>query len=204
MSYKLYYFESRGRAEPSRIILACAGVKYEDVRYTKEQWAEFKPKTPFGSMPVWEEDGKMLAGSTVIARYLGEKYGLAGGNAWENAQVANIVDFISDFGREISKVFFEKDEEKKKELLKNFKSEVAPKFLGKLNELANNDSSFLWGNKPTWADFILFAILEPRGFCNALGREDLSSYPALEKFVSTISALPNIVKWIKERPDSTL
>lgn len=31
-SYKLYYFNGRGRAEISRLILAAAGVKYEDVR----------------------------------------------------------------------------------------------------------------------------------------------------------------------------
>ena len=44
MSYKLYYFNSRGRAEVIRIILAQAGVKYDDVRFEAEQWAkEYKP-----------------------------------------------------------------------------------------------------------------------------------------------------------------
>jgi glutathione S-transferase len=31
-NYKLYYFNGRGRAEISRLILAAAGVKYEDIR----------------------------------------------------------------------------------------------------------------------------------------------------------------------------
>ena len=38
MSYKLYYFDARGRGEPIRIILAQAGVKYEDIRFSKEDW----------------------------------------------------------------------------------------------------------------------------------------------------------------------
>jgi len=37
-SYKLYYFNVRGSAEPSRIIFAEAGVKYEDIRFEIEQW----------------------------------------------------------------------------------------------------------------------------------------------------------------------
>ena len=41
-TYKLYYFDSRAAAEPIRIIFAQAGVKYEDIRYTHEQWPNEK------------------------------------------------------------------------------------------------------------------------------------------------------------------
>ena len=37
-TYKLYYFDARGRGEVIRIMLAQAGVKYEDIRYGKEDW----------------------------------------------------------------------------------------------------------------------------------------------------------------------
>jgi len=43
MSYKLTYFNGRGRAELCRLIFAQAGVQYEDVRIERGQWLELKP-----------------------------------------------------------------------------------------------------------------------------------------------------------------
>jgi len=43
MSYKLTYFNGRGRAELSRLIFAAAGVQYEDVRIERADWAKMKP-----------------------------------------------------------------------------------------------------------------------------------------------------------------
>ena len=40
---KLIYFDARGRAELSRLILAQAGQEYEDVRVKKEEWPSMKP-----------------------------------------------------------------------------------------------------------------------------------------------------------------
>lgn len=40
VNYKLHYFNGRGRAEISRLILAAAGVNYEDVRI--EDWPNAK------------------------------------------------------------------------------------------------------------------------------------------------------------------
>jgi len=43
MSYKLYYFNGRGRAELSRLIFAQAGVQYEDARVEQADWPKLKP-----------------------------------------------------------------------------------------------------------------------------------------------------------------
>ena len=41
--YKLIYFNSRGRAEPVRMLFAHCGVEYEDKRVTTDEWKEMKP-----------------------------------------------------------------------------------------------------------------------------------------------------------------
>ena len=40
--YKLYYFNSRGRAEICRLAFAAAKIEYEDIRFNREEWAKVK------------------------------------------------------------------------------------------------------------------------------------------------------------------
>ena len=40
---KLIYFNLKGRAELARLILAQAGVEYEDCRINKAEWQSLKP-----------------------------------------------------------------------------------------------------------------------------------------------------------------
>ena len=54
---------------------------------------ELKPKTPFGTVPILEVDGKTLGGSIPIAVFLAQRHGLAGANDFENAEIAGIMDF---------------------------------------------------------------------------------------------------------------
>ena len=44
-SYKLHYFDARGYGEMIRLVFAEAGVEYEDVRYSREEWPKHKPGT---------------------------------------------------------------------------------------------------------------------------------------------------------------
>ena len=44
---KLIYFNGRGRGEPARLILAQAGVEYDDERIEFEDWPALKPSKMF-------------------------------------------------------------------------------------------------------------------------------------------------------------
>merc|ERR1712098_756442 len=63
---KLTYFNLRARGEPSRLLLAYGGIKYEDERIAPpwdadSTWSTLKPTTPFGQLPVLKWDGVELS-----------------------------------------------------------------------------------------------------------------------------------------------
>ncbi len=144
-------------------------------------------------MPVLEVDGKMLGGSGSIQRYLAEKFGLAGSNDFENAEIDSIIDAIGDLAQELRKLNSEKDEAKKAEM----KTETFPKFFGIFEKLiSNNASGWIYGSKVTYADFALYNVM---GWVQT-GAAD--SFPAIKKNMEAVETLPNIAKWLKERPES--
>lgn len=57
-TYKLYYFNGRGRAELARLIFAQSGQAYEDIRIEGAQWPTRQSEMPLGEMPVLEYNGK--------------------------------------------------------------------------------------------------------------------------------------------------
>ena len=198
-TYKLTYFNSRGRAEINRFIFAQAGVDYEDNRVAGEDWVKFKPTTPYGSLPVLEVDGKMLAGSGVIARFLAERFGLAGSNDFENAEIASIIDTGGDLAQKMLAAFFEKDETKKAELQKEMSEVVCPKFLGIFENLINVNGTpegWVYGSKVTYADFVLYNMFEHLKSIPNL----FDKYPGIQKNMESVAKLPNIAKWISVRP----
>ncbi len=121
-TYKLYYFNGRGRGEVSRLILAAAGQKYEDIRYERDQWPAHKVEMPLGQIPVLEYDGVKIPQSLTIARFLAKQVQLAGKDNFEQAKVDAVVDTANDALAIYLSTFEERDEMKKKELIKkNFR-----------------------------------------------------------------------------------
>lgn len=200
-SYKLIYFNMKGRAELIRFIFAQAGVKYEDERIISEQWPELKQKMPFGVVPVVVENGKQLSGSTTIARYLGEKFGLAGANEFENAEIASIADTINDIGEEVVGVHFEKDEERKKAKIEKLK-EFIPAKLGFLEKrAAGSNKGWLFNSKVTWADLLFYLSSD---WILSGNKDALETFPGLKRLRTSVESLPNIAKWIEERPKTDM
>jgi len=101
---------------------------------------------PFGQVPVLEEDGKMLAQSITIARYLARENGLAGGTNWEQAQADMYVDCAMDLAAGTRPFRKDNDLEKKKELFEKYYQDSVKSHLGKIEEhLTKNGTGFLVG-----------------------------------------------------------
>ena len=201
--YKLYYFNSKGRAEVARLIFALAGQHYDDIRIAKEDWPKHKADMPFGQVPVLEvvEHGNSwkLAQSAAIYRYLGHKFGFAGKNLEENATIDSYSDLINDMLAGFIKAHHESDETKKKELFQKFFSEDIHQFL-KLFEKALGDSKngYFVGDNVTWLD-LYFAVLWD--WIPSETRELIfSKYPFCKAHNSKVLSLPKIAEWIEKRP----
>ncbi|CAP37609.1 Protein CBR-GST-5 [Caenorhabditis briggsae] len=202
VAYKLTYFNGRGAGEVIRQIFAHAGQDFEDVRVTMEQWPELKAGTPFGQLPYLEVDGKPLAQSHAIARYLAREFKLNGQCPWEEAQVNALSDQFKDYSSEAKPYFYAKmgfgpgDVEtlKKDVFLPAFEKFFT--FLS--NFLKASGSGFLVGKSLTWIDL---AVAQHSADLIAQGI-DFSKFQDLKAHSEKIQAIPQIKKWIDSRPET--
>ena len=110
---KLVYFNARGLAETSRLLLAVNNVDYEDFRYPLKvnNWAthdmereEFlndkKNNKLLGSLnklPFLEIDGQVIPQSKSVERFIANKYNMFGDNDFDAARIDGICEYVRDF-----------------------------------------------------------------------------------------------------------
>jgi glutathione S-transferase len=201
-TYKLYYFNGRGRAEVSRLIFAAAGQKFEDIRFEQNQWPSHKGETPLGQVPVLEFDGTKLPQSITIARFLAKQFQLAGKDNLEQAKVDAVVDTITDLTAKYIPARIEQDEAKKKELTKKFLEEELPKHLQNLEvlgKLYGNGGPFFVGGHLTWADLYFYDVTDN---LHKLDGNILNNYTWLKQNREEVAKQPKIAEHLKNRPET--
>ncbi|XP_070545470.1 hematopoietic prostaglandin D synthase-like [Ptychodera flava] len=207
-TYKLTYFDLRGRAEPSRLLFAVAGVEYEDVRIQREQWPNEKAsgKYPFGQMPVLEVDGQVIAQSIAIARYLANEFGLAGKTNLEKAKVDMIVDAIGDVSKGLGEMWFANDEAKKAEAKEKCLTKTIPTTFTGLEKILmtnNGGDGFFVGDSLTMADLIFLAHTDYH--VDQLKEENtMAAFPKLTALRERILAQPSVKQWVEARPKTKI
>ena len=111
-SYKLNYFNGRGRAELVRLIFAATGTSYTDNRIS--DWPANKDEQPLGQLPTMNTHGTTLVQSIAIARYVARECKLAGPDNLRQAQADAIVDTVMELvNAYYSKIFPIKDDAEK-------------------------------------------------------------------------------------------
>ncbi|ELU06349.1 hypothetical protein CAPTEDRAFT_117366 [Capitella teleta] len=199
-TYQLKYFNIKGLVEPARWFFALAGQPYKDHRFQEGEWPSVKPTTPCGQAPILVVDGKQIAQSKAVFRYLAKQFGLVGETDMDQARGDMIVDHLEDFTGPLRVIRKEGDPPKKKELMAKFMATL-PIYLGNLEKLLkeNNDGDgFFVGEKVTWTDVVFVCNTEiHKRFLNP---GYLADYPKLEALVQRVEALPAIAEWIKTRP----
>lgn len=200
-TYKLYYFNGKGRAELTRTIFKQAGVDFEDFRFPDNTWAsEYKAQSPFGVAPWLEvtENGVVtkIGGSMNIARFVAERVGLAGANDVENAVLAGIADCYLDCAQAGMKGLFVEDETEKAKQMEQFRNDCS-KWFEKFESMINDDG-WLYGNKLTWVDIAVGSGVHflSGPYTNAI----FEKYPKLLALSKRVLEQPNIAEWVKTRP----
>lgn len=201
MSYRLWYFPIRGRAEQIRLLLNVLGQPYEDVPMGRDRLMELKKEGPkalmFGSLPVLEDGELRLAQGPVIMGYLARKHGIAP----TDLQLAAKADAITLGAEDLRSKFFgllsgEGAEEKQASFLAgDWHNRWLPS-LEKLLEL-NGNTGFFVGSSVTHADIAVWDALD--GMLTRVKGASLEGFPALLKFREHIAALPQLAPHIQRR-----
>lgn len=111
----LSYFDfDGGRGEAARLAMHLAGIAFEDRRIPGKDWPALRDTMPFRAMPVLEVDGKVIAQSNTINRYLGKLAGLYPKDDWQAALVDEVMDAVEDISTQIGNTMALEAEAKKK------------------------------------------------------------------------------------------
>ena len=204
----LVYFHARGRAEVIRLVLAEAGVDYQEhpvgkgtppVNGRPTDFTALKASgdLPFEAVPVWEEPGGFrLAQSLAIVNHLGRTHGLGGRTPAEAAKVDEWLGGIEDVRAEVRKLAAAPPE-RRAAVRSELRTATLPRWLGYLDRLlrANRGGQgFAVGEGITVADLALYYLLELLRD-NGLG-EAIDRYPALVAFAQRIASRPRIAAYL--------
>lgn len=211
---KLSYFDIEARGEPVRLALTLAKIPFEDNRVQFSEWAELKPKTPSGQLPVLQVDnGPMRTQSMAMLRWIGTTYSKTLYPTDKLFDIEEAIGIVEDLDRAFMTPRFagmkpevlgypegyaKTDEGKAlvKKLRETFVKELLPKSLDALTKLIeSHDGSFLVaGSEPTIADAVAVPLLRSftRGFIDHVEPTCLDSHPVVVKYIKDFCALEQI------------
>ncbi len=191
---KLYRHPLSGHAHRVELMLSLLGLPVElisvDLANGAHKAPEFLTLNRFGQVPVIDDSGTVLADSNAILTYLAVKYG---NGQWLPADAlaqAKVQRWLSVAAGQISAgpatarlitVFG---------AAYNTEDAIARSHaLLKVMEQELGDSAFLAGDKPTIADIAAYTYVSHA----PEGNVDLSDYPQVRAWLSSVEALPGFV-----------
>lgn len=207
---QLNYFNARGLAETSRLLLAYVGENYQDLRYPL---TIDKTKTPMFSKPEFDLDkknrvlersfnklpflkvgGDVICQSKAIERYLAKTYNLMGSSLVEEALIDSLCEVIRDYKTEYQQVKKEKNEES----LKKWFSETLPEKVVLLE--LNINMIHAVGGRVSLADIVLFEFFTQYFDDVASINNVLNATEKVRSIVSNIGENKKIINWLETRP----
>lgn len=213
---KLAYFDIRGLAETSRILLALGNEEYEDFRYPlkvidmatyqmeKEEFdndkKEGKLVGSLNKLPYLEIDNVVIPQSKSIERFLARRYNLMGNSEIQSAKIDSICECVRDFKDMYQKVRKIEGEEKDNEMNKWFSETLVERL--ELLEKSIDSKDFSVGCNLSLADIVLFTFITEFFDDKDSAFNSTETTPKIRNIIEYVGKLERIKDWIEKRPDS--
>ena len=195
---KLIYFDfPAGRGEDCRMALHVAGVDFIDERIPRQQWADLKPKTPYGGLPVLEVEGKPhLAQSNAILAFIGRTHDLHPKDPLEAAQHEAIMMAAEELRTVFGPSLRTQDEAEKKRLREAIVASDLPRWASNI-ERQLGPGPFIAGEKLHVADIKLFGLVGwlTKRVVDYVPDDVFAPYPKLTALHDAVRHHPKIAEW---------
>ena len=212
MSMKLVYFNVRGLAETSRMLLAVAKQDYEDFRYPLEvvdmsthamikddfdsDKKDGKLVKSLNKVPFLEVDGETIPQSKTIERFLATRFSMMGSSDLETAKIDSICECVRDFKDMYQKVRVAKD---KDSAMNEWFTVTLVERLTLLENLLGNEG-FSVGSSTSLSDIILYSFITNFFDNREASMNATLATPSLRKIIDRVHSLPEMVEWLENRP----
>jgi glutathione S-transferase len=216
---ELTYFDIKATpGEKVRLALSLAGIPFKDNRLKFPDWADLKPKTKYGQLPMLSVDGVETYQSGAMLRWAGS---LGDGSLYplndpeKLRKIEEMLGISDDLQRAFTPALYmgmahtqygypqdwpEKDATVKK-MRETFLSQELPKYMGFLSSELEKTGLFLTGDKPSIADCQLFPQIAAftRGFMDHIPSDCLKDFPTVTAWLDRMSALPEISDFYRKQ-----
>ena len=188
----LTYFDMRGRAEASRLLLADAGIEFVDRRIKSEkEWTSLQPTLPAGKLPLFNDDKVQLTESHAILRHLARVARIEPSNSADIARFDEVHEALAETQRDLWLSTWVEigpyDDSA-------FATVTLPRRLAGLASLLTPDAGTFWfGSKPSRVDFLAFALLDE---IDAFVPDVLGNTPALANLYQSVSERPGVRNYL--------
>lgn len=212
---RLTYFNARGLAETSRILLAIAGVEYEDFRYpiSVVDWSllqfsrdEFMNDRNAGKLwrsldklPTLQlDDGAVLFQSKAIERYIASRFGMMGGTTFESAFIDAICETIRDF-----KDVYQNVRKSGLDDAKNiYFGQTLPNQMAALERILaeRNTGHYAIGASVSLADVVIYTFLTDFFDNNEVVKYSYETCGTIKRIVDEVGNIIAVRQWLATRP----
>jgi len=221
---KLKYFDAKGAAELTRVMLRWSGTDFED-----ERWAidfENGMKAPgfetakangelssnLNRAPVLEVNEMVIGQSKAIERFVARRCGLLGGDDVAGARVDCVAEHVRDVAtaqrdKGFSPFSRSKSDEEKAAAREEWFSSDLPSWLGRLDAAVDAGGRAVAAAGLSYADFCIWKLL----------RDDVREGPDAEAVAAVLEKMPNLLaiveaveseaavqEWVEVRPKTRI